>query len=106
MYRATHIWTEREVAVKVLDPNVPHFERLREAFLREARATVQLDHPNVVDVLDMGEDDWATVYMVMELLQGPTLRDVLLEHGRLSETETLAILEPILRHADKQPWTM
>ena len=101
VYRATHIWTEREVAVKVLDPSVPHFERLREAFLREARATVQLDHPNVVDVLDMGEDDWATAYMVMELLQGPTLRDVLLERGRLSETDTLTVLLPLIDALEK-----
>ena len=64
VYRATHLWTEREVAVKLLDPTLPHFERLREGFLREARATVQLDHPNVVDVLDMGEDDWETAYLV------------------------------------------
>jgi serine/threonine-protein kinase len=39
VYRATHIWTEREVAVKVLDSTLPHFERVREGFLREARAT-------------------------------------------------------------------
>ncbi len=51
VYRATHVWTEREVAVKLLDPTLPHFKRLREGFLREARATVQLQHPNVVDVL-------------------------------------------------------
>jgi serine/threonine protein kinase len=101
VYRATHIWTEREVAVKVLDPGLPHFERLREAFLREARATVQLHHPNVVDVLDMGEDDWATVYMVMELLEGPTLRDVLIERERLSETETLSILLPLIDALEK-----
>ncbi|MFZ1864524.1 MAG: protein kinase [Polyangiales bacterium] len=101
VYRATHIWTEREVAVKVLDPCLPHFERLREAFLREARATVQLDHPNVVEVLDMGEDDWATAYMVIELLQGPTLRDVLLDRGRLSETETLSILLPLIDALEK-----
>ena len=95
VYRATHLWTERQVAVKVLDPTLPHFERLREGFLREARATVQLDHPNVVDVLDMGEDGWDTAYLVMELLRGPTLRDVLLENGRLSEEQTLAILLPL-----------
>ena len=101
VYRATHVWTEREVAVKVLDPSVPHFERMREAFLREARTTVQLDHPNVVDVLDMGEDDWATAYMVMELLQGPTLRDVLLEQGTLSEADTLGILVPLVDALEK-----
>ena len=96
VYRATHIWTEREVAVKVLNPSLSHFERLREGFLREARATVQLKHPHVVDVLDMGEDDWETAYLVMELLEGPTLRDVLFEHGHLGEEDTLAILLPLV----------
>lgn len=101
VYRATHVWTEREVAVKVLDPSVPHFDHLRSAFLREARATVQLSHPNVVDVLDMGDEDWATAYMVMELLEGPTLRDVLLERGSLTEIETLAILLPLIDALEK-----
>jgi serine/threonine-protein kinase len=101
VYRATHIWTEREVAVKLLDPTLPHFDRLREGFLREARATVQLDHPNVVDVLDMGEDDWNTVYMVMELLEGPTLRDLLLEHGQLELEEGLSILLPLIDALEK-----
>jgi serine/threonine protein kinase len=101
VYRATHLWTEREVAVKLLDPTLPHFERLREGFLREARATVRFDHPNVVDVLDMGEDNWDTVYLVMELLEGPTLRDVLIEHGQLSEEYTLAVLLPLVDALDK-----
>jgi eukaryotic-like serine/threonine-protein kinase len=101
VYRATHLWTEREVAVKVLDPNLPHFDQLRDAFLREARATVQLDHPNVVDVLDMGEDGAKTTYLVMELLEGPTLRDVLLERGRLSPEDTLSILLPLIDALEK-----
>ena len=101
VYRATHIWTERDVAVKVLDPTLPHFDRLRESFLREARATVQLDHPNVVDVLDMGEEDWSTVYLVMELLHGPTLRDVLMDRGSLSPEETIEILMPLIDALDK-----
>jgi len=101
VYRATHLWTEREVAVKLLDPTLPHFERLREGFLREARATVQLAHPNVVEVLDMGEDNWETAYLVMELLEGVTLRDVLIERGRLSEEYTLAILLPLVDALEK-----
>ncbi len=101
VYQATHLWTEREVAVKLLDPTLPHFDRVRQGFLREARATVQLKHPNVVDVLDMGEDDWETVYMVMELLHGPTLRDVLDERGRLSERETLQVLLPLVDALEK-----
>jgi len=67
VYRATHLWTKREVAVKVLDPGLPHSHELRDASLREARATVQLEHPNVVEVLDMGEDEAG---MVMELSTG------------------------------------
>lgn len=101
VYRATHLWTEREVAVKVLDPTLPHFDQLRAAFLREARATVQLDHPNVVDILDMGEDGGKTTYLVMELLHGPTLRDVLLERGHLSPEDTLDILWPLIDALDK-----
>jgi serine/threonine protein kinase len=101
VYRATHAWTEREVAVKVLDPTLPHFDRVREGFLREARATVQLDHPNVVDVLDMGEDNWETAYLVMELLEGPTLRDLLLEQGRLDADDTVAILLPLINALEK-----
>ena len=96
VYRATHLWTEREVAVKVLDPSLPHFDELREAFLREARAAVRLEHTNVVDVLDMGEDDAGTSYLVMELLDGPLLRDVLHEKGRLSADDTLALLLPLM----------
>ncbi len=101
VYRAKHIWTEREVAVKILDPSLPHFDRLRQGFLREARATVQLDHPNVVDVLDMGEDGWETVYMVMELLEGPTLRDILYEHGPLGLEDSLSILLPLIDALEK-----
>jgi serine/threonine protein kinase len=101
VYRAEHLWTERQVAVKILDPNLPHFDQLRGAFLREARATVQLEHPNVVDVLDMGEDDAGTTYLVMELLDGPTLRDVLLEEGRLSPEATMRILLPLIDALDK-----
>ncbi len=96
VYRAMHVWTEREVAVKVLDRDLAHLSELREAFLREARAAVRLRHPNVVDVLDMGEDQGDTTYIVMELLSGPTLRDVLHKRGTLSPNETVAVLAPLL----------
>jgi serine/threonine-protein kinase len=101
VYRATHVWTEREVAVKVLHRDLPHSSILRAAFLREARAAVQLEHPNVVDVLDMGEDAVGTTYMVMELLSGPTLRDVLAARGSLTPDETVTVLAPLLHALDK-----
>lgn len=101
VYHARHIWTEREVAVKVLHRDLPHLSELRAAFLREARAAVQLRHPNVVDVLDMGEDASGTTYMVMELLSGPTLRDVLAARGSLEPEETMVVLGPLIDALDK-----
>jgi len=101
VYRAKHIWTEREVAIKVLDPSLPSFDDLKEAFLQEARATVRLAHPNVVEVLDMGEVDDQTIYMVMELLDGPTLRDILHERGSLSADDTFSVLWPLMDALEK-----
>jgi serine/threonine-protein kinase len=101
VYHARHVWTEREVAVKVLHRDLPHLSELRTAFLREARAAVQLRHPNVVDVLDMGEDASGTTYMVMELLSGPTLRDVLAARGSLEPEETMVVLGPLIDALDK-----
>ncbi|MGB5812891.1 MAG: serine/threonine-protein kinase, partial [Polyangiales bacterium] len=101
VYQATHIWTEREVAVKVLDSTLPHFDQLREGFLQEARATVQLDHPNVVDILDMGQDDPETVFLVMELIEGFTLRELLTAQGPLSSEDTGAVLRPLMDALEK-----
>ncbi len=61
-----------EVAVKVLAEELACDPLQRERFLREARATHRVKHPNIVDVLDYGEDG-GTVYLVMELLLGATL---------------------------------
>jgi len=101
VYRATHVWTERQVAIKVLDPSLPHFDHLREGFVREARAAVALDHPHVVDVLDMGEVQDGAAYLVMEYLEGPTLREALHAGGALSAEETMAILWPLIDALEK-----
>jgi serine/threonine protein kinase len=65
-------------------------------FLQEARAAAQLKHPNVVDVLDMGQDDDGTVFLVLELLEGETLK-ALLKRGALAPHEVALLLAPILR---------
>ena len=88
------VWTAhdavlgREVAVKVqqVDPDEDYdaFER----FVREARSTAALQHPNVVTIFDSGTDG-DTAFLVMELLPGPTLTGYLAEHGPLPEQEAV-----------------
>ena len=77
VYRATHLLIERAVAVKVLSQRFVGDETAQQRFRREARASGRMQHPNAVMVNDFGatEDGW--LYIVMELLEGQTLRDLL-----------------------------
>ncbi|MCB9597742.1 MAG: serine/threonine protein kinase [Sandaracinaceae bacterium] len=96
VYEGTHKWTQRKLAVKVLQPHVAHSEIAVKRFFQEARAAAALSHPNVVDVLDLGLDDAGDAYIVLELLAGESLEDRLRREGSLSPTDTLDILLPIL----------
>jgi serine/threonine protein kinase len=96
VYRATHTWTSRPVAVKLL-----HHEHANDAasvsrFLREARAAASVRHPNAVDVLDMGQDEKGTAYLVLELLEGETLGAALAMRGPFSLRETACYLAPVM----------
>ncbi len=96
VFAGTHTWTGRRVAVKLLKPELASDEGVRRRFLSEARAAATLQHPNVVDVLDMGATEDGTVYLVLEHLAGRTLADRLAEEGALSEADTLAVLLPVI----------
>ncbi|HEY6122936.1 MAG TPA: protein kinase, partial [Pyrinomonadaceae bacterium] len=87
VYRARHVLIDRAVAVKVLNPRFGEDEAARERFRREARAAGRLQHVNAVTVTDFGQTSSGLVYIVMELLEGRTLREVIgkdapLEIGR------------------------
>src|ERR1700741_933007 len=98
VYLATHLGTERYVALKLITPRVMGNPEFVERFKREARAAGRLRHPNVVDVTDFG---FATVtngrvaYLVMEYLDGCTLGDVLAEEKRLRLDWVVDILEQV-----------
>jgi serine/threonine protein kinase len=98
VYLATHLGTERYVALKLIAPQFMRNEEFVERFKREARAAGRLRHPNVVDVTDFG---FATVtngrvaYLVMEYLDGCTLGDVLAEEQRLPLDWVVDILEQV-----------
>jgi serine/threonine protein kinase len=97
VYRATHLGTGREVALKVLVPELVASGAAVERFQREARALGRLRHPNVVDVTDFGFAERRGVrlaYLVMELLHGGTLR-ALVDRGRLPTETAIDILAQV-----------
>ncbi len=98
VYLATHVGTERPVAVKVIASEFMQRVEFVERFRREARAAGRLRHPNVVNVTDFGfsqTDDGAAAYLVMEYLDGCTLGEILEEEKSLSLSWTIDILEQV-----------
>jgi serine/threonine protein kinase len=98
VYLATHLGTERYVALKLITPQFMRNEEFVERFKREARAAGRLRHPNVVDVTDFGFSGAGrdrVAYLVMEYLDGCTLSDVLAEEERLPLYWVVDILEQV-----------
>lgn len=98
VYLATHLGTERPVAVKVIAPQYMQRPEFVERFRREARAAGRLRHPNVVDVTDFGfaqTDKGQVAYLTMEYLDGCTLGEILEEEKNLPVAWTLDILEQV-----------
>ena len=98
VYLATHLGTERYVALKLIAPQFMRNPEFVERFKREARAAGRLRHPNVVDVTDFGFSEAGTdrvAYLVMEYLDGCTLSDVLAEEDRLPLYWAVDILEQV-----------
>ncbi|PJF45068.1 MAG: hypothetical protein CUN55_00825 [Phototrophicales bacterium] len=76
VYQALDLRLQRIVAVKVMQPEVAQHEELRQRFIQEARAAAALNHPNIVRVFEFHADA-NQLYLVMELVQGGSLRDYL-----------------------------
>jgi serine/threonine-protein kinase len=95
VFEATHTWTGRRVALKLLKPDFVDPKR-NARLLVEARSAAALNHPNVVQVLDMGLTDDGVCYLVMELLEGRSLADELAARGALPEAEALSLVLPLL----------
>jgi serine/threonine protein kinase len=92
VYRARHLLIDRPVAVKVLNQRFVEDEAARARFRREARAAGRLQHANAVTVTDFGESHDGYVYLVMELLEGRTLRDVLAKEAPLDVARSVSIM--------------
>ena len=87
VYRGIDTRLDRPVAIKIMDPRLAADPAFRGRFEREARSAARIDHPAVVDVYDQGEHRRRrrarSLFLVMELVEGGTLRDVLRARGAL-----------------------
>ena len=92
VYRARHLLIDRAVAVKVLNPRFVEDEAAQVRFRREAKAAGRLQHANAVAVTDFGQTTDGYVYIVMELLEGRTLRDVLAKEAPLDTARAVALM--------------
>ncbi|MEK6282223.1 MAG: serine/threonine-protein kinase [Acidobacteriota bacterium] len=95
VYRARHLGIDRPVAVKVLNQRFVEDEAARTRFSREARACGRLQHVNAVTVTDFGQSHDGYVYLVMELLEGRTLRDVLAKEAPLDAARSVSLMMQI-----------
>ena len=91
VYRATHIRLDAPCAVKILHSDLVSNQSAIERFRREARAAGRIQHPNAIQVTDFGVVNDNVVYLVMELVTGPTLRDIIKSSGPL-EIDRAAVI--------------
>lgn len=95
VYLAEDIILQRKVAVKILRLDLQNEPQTQARFQREALATSELSHPNIVSVLDVGTDH-GLPYMVMEYVDGPDLKDYIRENSPLDLREVIQIMDQIL----------
>jgi eukaryotic-like serine/threonine-protein kinase len=94
VHRARDEILDRDVAVKLLHAHLATDPAFLDRFRREARSAAALNHPNVVTVHDWGETDDEGAFLVLQYVDGCSLREVLRRRGRLSPAEALAVLGP------------
>jgi serine/threonine-protein kinase len=96
VYRARHKLTEKQVAVKIMNPLLASDPVVRERFRREARSAQKLAHPNIIEIYDQGDTEDGTAYIVMELLRGESLAPVI-ARGPLDVDRAIHVMTQIAR---------
>ena len=91
VYRARDLRLRRDVAIKILPPELAFVANVRERFMREAQTAAQLAHPNIVPIYGVEERD-TLVWIVMALIEGETLGTRLAREGKLAAPEAQRIL--------------
>ena len=101
VYLANDTILDRKVAIKVLRGDLSNDEKFIRRFKREALSVSNLSHPNIVEVYDVGEEE-GNYYIVMEYIEGKTLKQLLQKRGALTLTEVIDIMRQLtdgLSHA-------
>ena len=73
VWSATNVFTEREFAMKFMHPAVARTPEAARRFLLEAKVSARINHPNIIEVIDVGQADDGALFLVMELLTGVSL---------------------------------
>jgi serine/threonine-protein kinase len=94
IYHATSPTTGKPVAIKVLPATLATDEQFRRRFLREAEIVSGLEHPNIVHIIDFGDEEGA-YYIVMEYLSGPDLGNLLKQEKRIALPAALPLLREV-----------
>ena len=97
VYRATDLRLDRPVAAKVMDPRYVDDASFRTRFEREARAVAHLNDESLVNVYDQGTDRAGHVFLIMELVDGGTLRELLRERGPMPPHAAAAVMRSVLK---------
>ena len=98
IYEGLDTRLDRKVAVKIMHPHLAQDEEFISRFIREAKAAASLSHPNIVNVMDQGwnQSGIPAVFLVMELVEGKTLRELIAEKGSFTSNETINYLAPVV----------
>ena len=95
VYRGRHVLMDKTVAIKVLRPSLAGDDAVVARFSREAKAASKISHPHAVSVTDFGEAENGVVFLVMEYLDGRTLKEAIVKEGPLSVGRAVEIVRQV-----------
>lgn len=95
VYRGTHVLMDKKVAVKVLRPSLAADDTIVARFSREAKAASRIAHPHALSVTDFGESENGVVFLVMEFLDGETLKSVIRREGPMPLVRVTEIMRQV-----------
>ncbi len=95
VYRGKHVMMEKTVAIKVLRPSLAGDNDVVARFSREAKAASRISHPHAVSVTDFGEAENGVVFLVMEYLDGRTLKDIIRSEGPMPLDRAVEIVRQV-----------
>jgi eukaryotic-like serine/threonine-protein kinase len=95
VYRGTHVLLNKPIAIKLIRPELVTSHDMVERFFREARAAAKLSHPYIVTVHDLGQDKDGTLYIIMELVDGKSLKQLIQSEGPWEPTRAMRFVKGV-----------